>query len=85
MSSIKQPCPLPDKQLTTHDERIAYLESLECETLTPRAAAAVLGGTPYLLNVMAKRDLLPMPYMWRGRNLRIFRVPLIKLLKGEQS
>lgn len=79
----KQQCPLPNAPLLTHEQRIKYLESLDCETITPKAAAAVLGGSPYTLNVMAKNGKLPLRHMWRGRNLRIFRVSLIRLLKGD--
>lgn len=64
------------------DERIAFLMSLPEETLSPRELSRVLGGDPYSYNLQAKAGTLTLPYVWRGRNLRIFRAPVLKLLQG---
>ena len=69
----------------THKERIDYLESLDRETISPSELAVVLGGSPYLYNIMAKDSSLKLPYIWRGRNLRIFRQPVLELIKGREK
>lgn len=65
----------------THEERIAYLQELPGETISPRQAAQVLGGQPYLYNLLAKQGELHLPHMWRGRNLRIFKTPVLRLIR----
>ena len=65
----------------THNERIAYLRDLPKETISPTELARVIGGNPYVYNVAAKEGLLTLPYIWRGRNLRIFKEPLLRLLE----
>ncbi len=67
----------------THEERILYLRNLSGETISPRQLSEVLGGQPYLYNLMAREGLLTLPYLWRGRNLRILKQPVINLLQGE--
>lgn len=64
------------------DERIAFLMSLPGETISPRELSRVLGGDPYSYNLQAKVGTLTLPHIWRGRNLRIFRAPVLKLLQG---
>lgn len=66
----------------THDERISYLKRLDKETISPTELARVIGGNPYVYNVAAKEGLLTLPYIWRGRNLRIFKEPLLRLLEN---
>ena len=66
----------------THQERISYLTTLPRETLSPKELAAVIGGDPYSYNLQAKAGTLTLPHVWRGRNLRIFRAPVLKLLQG---
>ena len=69
----------------SHAERIAFLEALPGETISPSELAKVLGGRPYLYNLAAKQGMLTLPHVWRGRNLRICKAPLPKLLQtGEQ-
>ncbi len=68
-----------------HSERILYLRDLPGETLSPKEAAKVLGGDPYAYNVAAKEGVLTLPYLWRGRNLRIFKQPILDLLEGKAS
>ena len=67
----------------THTERITYLENLEDETLSPTELATVLGGRPYAYNVAARKGELGLPYVFRGRNLRIFKQPVLDLLRGK--
>lgn len=66
----------------THEERLEYLRALPGETISPAQLARVIGGQPYLYNLMAREGKLPLPHIWRGRNLRIFRAPLLALLQG---
>lgn len=66
----------------THDERISYLKRLDKETISPTELARVIGGNPYVYNLAAREGLLTLPYIWRGRNLRIFKEPLLRLLEN---
>ena len=66
----------------THDERIAYLKGLPKETISPTELSRVIGGNPYVYNLAARKGLLTLPYIWRGRNLRIFKEPLLRLLEN---
>ena len=66
----------------THEERIAYLEALPGETISPSELARVLGGRPYLYNLEARQGMLTLPHVWRGRNLRILKAPLLRILQG---
>lgn len=65
----------------THDEKIAFLRGREEETVAPWVVAKVLGGDPYWYTVAAKAGKLELPHMWRGRNLRIYKQPLIRLIE----
>lgn len=65
----------------THDERIAFLEKQPGETISPTIAAQVLGGKPYAYNIVAREGKLRLPHIWRGRNLRILKTPLLKLIR----
>lgn len=65
----------------THDEKIALLRGREEETVAPWVVAKVLGGDPYWYTVAAKAGKLELPHMWRGRNLRIYKQPLIRLIE----
>lgn len=66
----------------THDERIAFLNALPGETISPKQLATVLGGDPYAYNLQARAGTLTLPHVWRGRNLRIFRAPVLRILQG---
>jgi len=44
--------------------------------------AKVDGGDPYSYNLAAREGKLELPHMWRGRNLRIWKEPVIKLIGG---
>ena len=66
----------------THAERIAYLESQPGETISPAVAAKVLGGSAYAYNITAREGKLHIPHIWRGRNLRILKQPLLTILQG---
>lgn len=65
----------------THDERIAYLNGIPEETISPKQLAAVIGGNPYGFNLSAKAGKLKIPHEWRGRNLRIYKEPLLRLIE----
>ena len=65
----------------THEERIALLKSHPDETLSPALLARIIGGNPYAYTLAAKEGKLTLPYIWRGRNLRVFRVPMLRLLE----
>lgn len=69
----------------TTQEKIAWLESLPGETISPRQLAMVYGGDPYSYNLAAKNGKLDqkvMPHIWRGRNLRINKQSVIRLIGG---
>ena len=66
----------------THEEKLQLLRDTPGETISPRIAAKVLGGQPYIYNLEARDGTLTLPHMWRGRNLRIFKEPLINILNG---
>ena len=66
----------------TAKEKIEWLKSLPSETISPAVLAEVAGGDPYSYNLMAKSGKLDLPHFWRGRNLRIWKQPVIKLIGG---
>lgn len=65
----------------SHEERIALLEAQPGETISPTVAARILGGSPYAYNLTAKEGRLKLPHIWRGRNLRILKTPLLKMIR----
>ena len=66
----------------TRAERIDLLKAIPGETISPAQLAKVAGGAPYSYNVAAKRGELNLPHFWRGRNLRIWKDPVMKLIGG---
>ena len=66
----------------TREEKLEWLRSLPTETISPRQLAMVDGGDPYSYNIAAKEGKLNLPHIWRGRNLRIWKDPVIKLIGG---
>jgi len=66
----------------TSEEKVAWLRSLETETISPKVLAVVAGGDPYSYNIAAKEGKLDIPHFWRGRNLRIWKEPVIRLIGG---
>ena len=69
--------------MLSHTEKILFLTNIKGETISPSELATVLGGRPYLYNVSARDGSLTLPHIWRGRNLRIFKQPVIDLLSGK--
>lgn len=67
----------------THTQKLEYLNTLERETLSPSELAMLIGGRPYIFNVMAKNGTMTLPFIWRGRNLRIYKQPVFELLLGK--
>lgn len=70
------------QKLLTNEEKLTWLRELPGETISPKQLAAVAGGTPYSYNVAALEGKLTLPHLWRGRNLRIWKDPVIKLIGG---
>ena len=66
----------------TSEEKIAFLKGLPSETISPQVMALVAGGDPYVYNIMAREGKLDIPHFWRGRNLRIWKGPVIRLIGG---
>ena len=66
----------------TTEEKIAFLKGLPSETISPQIMALVDGGDPYSYNLAAKKGELDIPHFWRGRNLRIWKGPVIRLIGG---
>ena len=64
------------------NEKLAYLRSLPGETISPKELAMVAGGSPYSYNLAAREGKLDLPHLWRGRNLRIWKGPVIRLIGG---
>ena len=69
----------------TRDEKLDFLRNIPGETISPSVMALVDGGDPYTFNLMAKEGKLDIPHYWRGRNLRIWKGPVIKMIEGETS
>ena len=66
----------------THEEKLDWLRSLPGETISPRQLAMIDGGDPYSYNLAAKEGKLDLPHFWRGRNLRIWKEQVIRLIGG---
>ena len=66
----------------TREEKVAWLRSLPGEMISPSQLAKVTGGNPYCYNVAAKEGKLNLDHEWHGRNLRIWKEPVIKLIGG---
>ena len=66
----------------TASEKVCWLESLPGETISPTELAKVAGGNAYSYNLAAKEGKLDLPHLWRGRNLRIWKGPVIRLIGG---
>lgn len=69
----------------TREEKLAWLRAITTETISPSQLAKVAGGDPYYYNLAAKDGKLTLPYIWRGRNLRIWKDPVMKLIGGEEN
>ena len=54
-------------------------------TCSPTILAKAIGGSPYYYNLAARDGTLQFPHIWRGRNLRIFTEPVIRILKGDTT
>lgn len=66
----------------THVERIAYLNDQPGETISPTELSKIIGGRAYTYNLAAREGRLQLPHVWRGRNLRIFKAPVLRILQG---
>jgi len=69
----------------TREEKIEWLESLPGEMISPCQLAVVTGESSYAYNVQAKEGKLALPHEWHGRNLRIWKWPVIKLIGGGEE
>ena len=65
----------------TREEKLQLLENLPSETISPAVLAVVAGGDPYSYNIAAKEGKLDLPHFWRGRNLRIWKRPVMKMIE----
>lgn len=59
---------------------IAEAKVSEKTLLTPKEAGSLLGMHPQTLNLKAKNDGLPFPFIRSGNRTKIPRVPLLKWL-----
>ena len=66
----------------TREEKIDWLQDLPGEMISPKQLAVVTGGRPYYYNHAAKEGKLNLPHEWHGRNLRIWKEPVIRLIGG---
>ena len=69
----------------TREEKLTWLRSLPGETISPSDLALVAGGNAYSYNIAAKEGRLDLPHLWRGRNLRIWKEPVIRLIGGSNE
>jgi hypothetical protein len=69
----------------TSEEAVSWLKSLPSETISPSVLAVVAGGDPYSYNIAARNGELDLPHFWRGRNLRIWKGPVIRLIGGNNE
>lgn len=73
------------RERMTHEERIQFIEQQPGETISPLVLAQVIGGRSFTYNLAAKAGRLTLPHVWRGRNLRIFKGPVLQLLKSGRA
>ena len=66
----------------TTEEKIQWLKSLPNEMISPQQLAKVTGGNAYCYNIAAKEGKLNLDHEWHGRNLRIWKEPVIRLIGG---
>lgn len=66
-------------------EALALLRDYPRLTIPPRVMAQVFETDPYYYNVAAKAGSLRWPHEWRGRNLRIYKQPVIDFLNGDRD
>lgn len=66
----------------TDAEKIKWLKGLNKTMISPQELSKVTGGDPYSYNLCAKQGKLNLPHEWHGRNLRIWKDPVIKLIGG---
>ena len=66
----------------TREEKLEWLRSLPSETISPQQLVVVAGGDAYSYNIAAKEGKLDLPHIWRGRNLRIWKEPVIRQIGG---
>lgn len=69
----------------TREEKVEWLRSLPTESISPAQLAVIDGGSPYSYNIAAKSGNLNLPHFWRGRNLRIWKGPILAMIAGEQK
>lgn len=67
----------------TREEKLEWLRNLPRETISPTELVRITGhGNPYYYNCAARDGKLSLPHEWHGRNLRIWKEPVIKLIGG---
>lgn len=66
-------------------EALELLRSYPRITIPPRIMAAVFGTDQYTYNVAAKAGELRWPHEWHGRNLCIYKQPVIDFLEGKRD
>ena len=66
----------------TNEEAVEWLRSLPKTMISPKELAHVTSGDPFAYNLAAKEGKLNLPHEWHGRNLRIWKDPVIKLIGG---
>ena len=71
--------------MMSREEKLALLRALPEETISPKQLAMLVGGNAYSYNVAAKEGRLDLPHLWRGRNLRIWKEPVIRLIGGSNE
>ena len=66
----------------TTEEKVSWLRNLPKTMISPQELAKVTDGHAYSYNIAAKEGKLNLPHEWHGRNLRIWKDPVIKLIGG---
>jgi len=70
------------RERMSREEKLEWLRQIPSETISPFQLAVVADGDSYSYNLAAKNGKLNLPHMWRGRNLRIWKQPVIDLIEG---
>lgn len=68
--------------MMSREEKLEWLRQIPSETISPYQLSCVAGGYSYTYNIMAREGKFPLPHLWRGRNLRIWKQPVIDLIEG---
>lgn len=75
------------KMFGGNDVTLSDIEKIPREYIIPREAAAVLGCTPYYINIAAEKcpEKLGFPVFKSGNRVKIPKAAFIKFMRGENQ